>query len=73
VKLPFRRRPPSHPDPGEELDKDLKGRTNMYIDGSVIPDRRKDRRPPPVSPGRRADDPIDDGLPVPFVPPPGDA
>lgn len=54
----------------EELDRDVKGRPEIYVDGSVIPDRRRERRPPPVSPGRRAEDSFDDNLPVPFVPRP---
>ena len=54
----------------EELDRDIKGRPGIYINGSVVPDRRRDRRPRPVSPGRRAEDPLDDPFPVPFVPPP---
>ena len=52
----------------EELDRDIKGRPSLYIDGRVVPDRRRERRPPPASPGRRAEDPLDDTLPVPFVP-----
>lgn len=67
-----RRRPGDRPDIRTELDRDLKGRPEIYIDGTVIPDRRGDRRPPPVSPGRRAEDPLDDPLPVPFVPRPAD-
>ena len=53
-----------------ELDRDIKGRPPIYIDGTVIPDRRSERRPRPESPGRRAEDPLDDPLPVPFVPRP---
>ena len=53
-----------------ELDRDLKGRTEIYIDGRVLPARRAARRPPPASPGRRAEDPLDDAFPMPFVPRP---
>ena len=66
----LRRRPKDQEDLAAELDRDVKGRTSIYIDGAVLPDRRKDRRPPPKSPGRRAEDPLDDPFPVPFVPPP---
>lgn len=69
LRLLRRRRQPDN-DISAELDRDIKGRTSIYIDGSVLPDRRKDRRPPPVSPGRRAEEPLDDPFPVPFVPPP---
>ena len=54
----------------EELDRDIKGRPGIYIDGSVVPDRRRDRRPPPRSPGRRAVDPLDVPFPIPFLPRP---
>lgn len=71
MKLPFRRKPQGGDDGiAAELDRDLKGRTPIYVDGTVIPDRRKERRPPPKSPGMHAEDPIDDPLPMPFVPPP---
>lgn len=66
-----RRRP--QPDIAEELDRDLKGRPPLYVGGSEIPDRRSLRRPPPESPGRRAEPPLDDPLPVPFVPRPAPA
>jgi hypothetical protein len=74
MRLPgfMRRRPGARPDIRADLDRDVKGRPEIYIDGTVIPDRRGDRRPPPVSPGRRAEDPLDDPLPVPFVPRPPD-
>jgi hypothetical protein len=72
MRLPgfLRRRKDAGAKLGEELDRDIKGRTPIYIDGAEMPDRRKDRRPPPRSPGRRAEDPLDDPFPVPFVPPP---
>jgi len=71
MKLAFwRRARPDREAMIAELDRDIKGRPPIYIDGSVVPDRRRDRRPPPVSPGRRAEDPIDDPFPVPFVPRP---
>ena len=59
------------PEPGlSELDEDVKGRTQLYVDGQVMPDRRRDRRPTPKSPGAHAQEPLDDAFPVPFVPPP---
>ncbi|HEV1997791.1 MAG TPA: hypothetical protein VGR61_06635 [Candidatus Dormibacteraeota bacterium] len=67
--LPFRRRR-KEADIAAELDRDVKGTTPIYIDGSVLPDRRSERRPPPKSPGMRAAEPLDDPFPVPFVPPP---
>ncbi|MGI8610204.1 MAG: hypothetical protein ACR2MY_13450 [Candidatus Dormibacteria bacterium] len=69
MKLPFRRRRVKV-DLAEVLDRDVKGTTPIYIDGTELPDRRKQRRPPPISPGMRAEDPLDDPYPVPFVPPP---
>ena len=71
VRLAFWRRPkPARDEILAELDRDIKGRPAIYIDGTVVPDRRRDRRPPPISPGRRAEDPLDDPFPVPFVPRP---
>ena len=73
MRLAFWRRPkPAHDEILAELDRDIKGRPAIYIDGAEVPDRRRDRRPPPVSPGRRAEDPLDDPFPVPFVPRPVD-
>lgn len=69
----FLRRRDRQPDIAEELDRDIKGRPPIYISGSEVPDRRSQRRPPPKSPGRRAEDPLDDPLPVPFVPRPAPA
>jgi hypothetical protein len=69
----FLRRRGPEPDVAMELDRDIKGRPPIYVDGSEIPDRRSERRPPPKSPGRRAIDPLDDPLTVPFVPRPAPA
>jgi hypothetical protein len=71
VKFPFgHREPVQRADIAGDLDRDLEGRPKIYINGRVLPDRRSERRPPPASPGRRAEDPIDDPFPVPFVPRP---
>ncbi|HEY8740283.1 MAG TPA: hypothetical protein VIN56_06800 [Candidatus Dormibacteraeota bacterium] len=73
MRLPgFLRRRRAAPDISAELDRDLKGRPEIYVDGTVIPDRRSQRRPPPVSPGGRAEEPLEDPFPVPFVPRPPD-
>lgn len=66
----FRRRGGDRPDITGDLDRDIKGKPGIYVDGSEIPDRRSERRPPPKSPGRHAEDPLDDPFPVPFVPRP---
>ncbi|MEA2682892.1 MAG: hypothetical protein QOK05_1220 [Chloroflexota bacterium] len=71
MRLPaFLRRREHQPDIRVELDRDVKGKPGIYVDGVEIPDRRSERRPPPKSPGRRAEDPLDDPFPVPFVPRP---
>lgn len=73
MRLAFWRRRKDHREEIiEELDRDIKGRPGIYIDGTEIPDRRRIPRPPPKSPGLRAEEPIEDPFAIPFVPRPPD-
>ena len=71
MRLPFRRQRKAT-DIAAELDRDIKGTTEVYIDGAVVADRRKERRPPSRSLGTHVEPSVDDPYPVPFVPPPED-